>query len=59
MVKALLNKIADSYSDQFYAVFRILAGFLFFQHGAQKLFGWFTKNPPVEIYSLFGLAGVI
>ena len=31
---------------------------MFFQHGAQKLFGVFGGNT-VEIFSLFGLAGVI
>jgi len=41
-----------------YAAFRIVAGFLFAFHGAQKLFGMFggTAQP---IASLFGLAGII
>lgn len=59
MVKALLDKIADKYTDQFYAVFRILAGFLFFQHGAQKLFGWFGGKAVTDLTSLFGIAGII
>lgn len=41
-----------------YAAFRVVAGFLFAFHGAQKLFGMFggTAQP---IASLFGLAGII
>lgn len=41
-----------------YAAFRIVTGFLFALHGAQKLFGMFggTAQP---IASLFGLAGII
>lgn len=41
-----------------YAAFRVVAGFLFAFHGAQKLFGMFggTTQP---IASLFGLAGII
>jgi putative oxidoreductase len=37
---------------------RIMAGFLFAPHGAQKLFGVLGKEP-VEIVSLSGLAGVL
>ena len=41
-----------------YALMRIVVGFLFSFHGAQKLFGMFggTAQP---IASLFGLAGII
>ncbi len=39
-------------------VLRIVAGFLFFQHGAQKLFGWFGGQT-VELASIYGLAGII
>jgi putative oxidoreductase len=41
-----------------YAILRIVAGFLFASHGAQKLFGMFdgTVRPLV---SLMGLAGII
>ena len=38
---------------------RIIAGLLFAQHGAQKLFGALTDRPPVELLSLMGLAGVL
>ena len=38
---------------------RIVAGFLFWQHGAQKLFGVLGREAPVEFFSLMGLAGVL
>ncbi len=39
---------------------RIIAGFLFIPHGAQKLFGWFRDSPTtLELISIMGLAGVI
>jgi putative oxidoreductase len=40
-------------------VFRVLVGFLFALHGAQKLFGVFTDMGPVEFASLFWFAGII
>ncbi len=38
---------------------RIVAGFLFWQHGAQKLFGMLGREQPVEFFTLFGLAGLL
>ena len=54
----MLNKWIKGYESYFYFVFRVFVGLLFMQHGAQKLFGWFGGNP-VDLLSLFGLAGVI
>lgn len=59
MVKYVLDKIAEKYTDHLYAIFRIFVGLLFFQHGAQKLLGWFTTNDPVSLMSLMGFAGVV
>ena len=46
-----------------FTVLRIVAGILFFSHGAQKLFGWFGGFGPsggtVNLLSLMGAAGVI
>ena len=47
------------YSAYIYALLRIVAGFLFFQHGLQKLFGYPGTQPPVEVMTQVGLAGVI
>lgn len=38
---------------------RIVAGFLFWQHGIQKLFGVLGRDQPVEFFTLIGLAGVL
>ncbi len=40
------------------SVLRIVTGFLFMQHGAQKLFG-LLGGTPVHLFSLMGLAGVL
>tara|TARA_B100000315_G_C14436257_1_gene522557 strand:- start:67 stop:468 length:402 start_codon:yes stop_codon:yes gene_type:complete len=46
-----------------YAIFRILVGLMFLQHGLQKLFGLFGgidgNGGTVVLVSLFGLAGII
>jgi putative oxidoreductase len=38
---------------------RIVTGLLFFQHGAQKLFGVLGREAPVEFFTLMGLAGIL
>ena len=38
---------------------RMVTGFLFWQHGAQKLFGMFGRAEPVEFFTLMGIAGVL
>jgi len=61
MVENLIGKYANK--DYFYFVFRVFVGLLFLQHGLQKLFGMFggvaKDGLPVELFSLFGLAGLI
>ena len=46
-----------------YALLRVMATFVYMQHGAQKLFGAFGGFGPghhaAPLFSLFGLAGVI
>ncbi len=54
----IINKILKSYHDYLYFVFRVFVGLLFFQHGAQKLLGWFGGNIAVP-YSLMFFAGLI
>jgi putative oxidoreductase len=46
------------YADHLYALLRIVAGFLFAFHGAQKLFGLFGGRQ-MPLVSLMGLAGII
>ena len=52
-------KKLQQYHDQFYLVFRVLVGLMFFQHGAQKLLGWFGAEATVPLFSLIGLAGLL
>ena len=51
------------FADATHVLLRIVAGFLFLQHGGQKLFGWFggvdQAGATVPLFSLFGLAGVL
>lgn len=54
----MFEKFLKKHSNWFYFVFRLLVGLLFFQHGAQKLLGWFGKEP-VALMSMMGAAGVI
>ncbi|MEK6855305.1 MAG: DoxX family protein [Nanoarchaeota archaeon] len=54
----MLSKIGERYKEQLYFVFRVFVGLLFFQHGAQKLFGLFGGSQQA-LFSLMGLAGSI
>ncbi len=38
---------------------RIVAGFVFWQHGAQKLLGWFGGSQVDGLFSMLGIAGVL
>ncbi|MBI2576698.1 DoxX family protein [Candidatus Woesearchaeota archaeon] len=46
-------------SETIYAIFRILVGLLFLQHGVQKLFGVFGFPAPAPVFSLMWFAGYI
>lgn len=48
-----------SYADIALSLLRAVAGFLFLQHGAQKLFAVLGREEAVELVSLMGLAGVL
>ncbi len=47
------------YSECIHDTVRIVAGVLFFQHGAQKIFGILGAEQSVELGSRLGLAGII
>lgn len=48
----------NKYSDQSYAVFRIVLGFLFLCHGTQKLVGW-PMEFPYDLNAMLMAGGVI
>lgn len=51
--------ILAPFQEPLYALLRIMAGFLFFQHGLPKLLGGFGRNAPVEMFSQLWVAGII
>ena len=55
------NTFFTNWAPRLLSILRIVAAFLFMQHGAQKLFGVPSDQPPnpVELISLMGLAGVL
>ena len=58
-----MKKFLGKYSDQTYAMLRIVAGFLFLCHGAQKILGLLGgadgDGGTVELASRAGVAGII
>ena len=55
-----MRPILGSLSEPIYALLRVVAGFLFWCHGAQKLLGMFPgPNGPMHVHGIFLLAGII
>ena len=58
-----MERLLGQYSPYLYAVMRIVVGFLFACHGAQKLFGVLGGVGPAggaaPLFSMMGLAGII
>jgi putative oxidoreductase len=42
-----------------HTLLRVVAGLMFWQHGAQKLFGWLDGRQVQDLASLSGVAGVL
>ncbi len=60
----MFQDFLSRYSDQALSLLRIVAGLLFMQHGAQKLFGLLggfggTPGATAPLFSIFGLAGIL
>jgi len=53
----MFNNLIVKYKGYLYLLFRLIAGALFFQHGAQKILGWFGGQSSVLFSSIwfFGL----
>lgn len=60
---AALHRLATAYEEPVYSIVRVLIGFLFMQHGAQKLFGLFGgvngSGGTASLASMYGVAGII
>ena len=54
-----MDNLLSRYTSTVYALLRIVAGFLFFQHGLPKLIGGFGRAAPAEFMSQMWLAGII
>jgi putative oxidoreductase len=54
-----MELILGPHTSTLHAALRIVAGFLFFQHGLPKLFGGFGSQGPAELFSQMGLAGIL
>ena len=54
-----MERYLGKYSSQIYALLRIVSGFLFACHGAQKLFGVLGGTAVESLASLRGAAGII
>jgi putative oxidoreductase len=56
-----LSEFQSQWSPRVLSVFRFVTGFLFVQHGAQKLFGFLAAQPGATppLLSMAGVAGVL
>ena len=54
-----MERFLGPYTGLLHALLRIVAGFLFFQHGLPKLFGGFGSQGAAPLFSQMGLAGVL
>lgn len=54
-----IHGLVGKYHDHLFFLIRVLAGFLFFSHGAQKLFGWYGGSKVAGLASLMGVAGIV
>lgn len=59
LLKHNIRNIREQLEHFLYFLFRLLVGFMFFLHGAQKIFGWFSEQGPLPLTSLFGIAGIV
>ena len=59
MIDALQSKLGQ-YSDEILGATRIVAAFMFLQHGTQKMFSFpVDARGPYELMSMSGIAGLI
>jgi putative oxidoreductase len=54
-----MNSFLTSWSPRVLSILRIVAGFLMFWHGSQKLFNYPASAQPIEVNGLILAAGII
>jgi putative oxidoreductase len=54
-----MERLLGRYREILYAVLRLVAGFLFFQHGLPKLIGGFGQTSAAEPMTQMWVAGII
>ena len=52
-------KLLAKYSDEAYALLRIVSGFMFAFHGVQKIFGFLSEHPQPTVGSQIWIGGII
>ncbi len=58
MLHKIKNRL-ECCDKTFYVIFRLLVGFMFFAHGAQKILGWFGAKGAQPLMSLMGVTGIV
>lgn len=51
--EGFIGKRVIHYEEQFYLIFRIIVGWLFFMHGTAKVFGWWWGMPPMSGFMMY------
>lgn len=55
-----MENMLDAWRPRILSILRIITGFLYVQHGTQKMFGFpGASHGPYELFSLIGTAGVL
>ncbi len=55
-----MENLLNSWRPRILSVLRIVTGFLYLQHGTQKMFGFpAAQHNPYQLFSLLGAAGVL
>ncbi len=55
-----MNDFPTDWKPRLLSVLRIVTGFLFIQHGTQKMFGFpAEQRQPFEFFSMYGVAGTL